>query len=211
MQLDVISDPICPWCYIGLRNLDEALRRHPIADLEIRWRPFMLDPSIPPDGIERKTYYESRFGSEDRISQGAEQAAQLGAKVGIAFAFDKIKRVPNTLDAHRLIRWASAEGQAGPALSQLFGAYFERGLDIGDRSQLAEIAASCGLDGQSIAERLTTEEDIAAILDEDRAVRALGINGVPCLLIDQKYALMGAQDPANLVGVFERIEAHETP
>ena len=209
MQLDVISDPICPWCYVGQRNLDEALRRHPVAGLDIRWRPFMLDPSIPPDGIERKTYYEGRFGSEDKITQGAEQAAELGAKVGIAFAFDRIKRIPNTLDAHRLIRWAAAEGRAGAVLAQLFHGYFEGGIDIGDRSRLAEIAGACGLDAETITKRLAGNEDIAEILDEDRAVRALGINGVPCLLIDQKYALMGAQDPANLVGVFKRIEAHE--
>lgn len=211
MQLDVISDPVCPWCYIGQRNLEDALRQHPITNLDIRWRPFMLDPSIPPDGIDRKTYYESRFGSEEKISQGSQHAAELGAKIGIKFAFDRIKRIPNTLDAHRLIRWAAAETRAADVLSRLFRAYFEEGIDIGDRGALAEIAGRCGLDTEAVTERLGTDEDVAVVLDEDRAVRALGINGVPCLLIDQKYALMGAQDPANLVGVFQRIEAHEAP
>lgn len=211
MQLDVISDPICPWCYIGQRNLEIALAQRPVANLEIRWRPFMLDPSIPPDGIDRKTYYESRFGSDDKVTQGARQAAELGAKIGIRFAFDKIKKMPNTLDAHRLVRWASASGQASKVLAGLYSAHFEDGIDIGDHDMLARIAALAGLDPDGITERLQTDEDVAVVLDEDRAVRALGINGVPCVLIDQKYALMGAQDPANLIGVFDRIEAHETP
>lgn len=211
MQLDVISDPICPWCYIGQRNLEIALAQRPVANLEIRWRPFMLDPSIPPDGIERKTYYESRFGSDDKIAQGARQAAELGAKIGIRFAFDKIKRMPNTLDAHRLVRWASVSGHAPKVLARLYSAHFEDGVDIGDHETLARIAATEGLDADAITERLQTDEDVAVVLDEDRAVRALGINGVPCVLIDQKYALMGAQDPANLIGVFDRIEAHEAP
>ena len=209
MQLDVISDPICPWCYIGQRNLEIALRQCALPNLEIRWRPFMLDPSIPPDGIDRKTYYQSRFGSEDRVSSGTRRAAEIGAKIGIRFAFEKITRIPNTLDAHRLVRWAAAEGHASETLLGLYSAYFESGEDIGDRAELVRIAAKAGLDASAIATRLESDEDIAAVLDEDRTVRALGINGVPCLLVDQKYALMGAQEPANLIGVFERIETHQ--
>jgi predicted DsbA family dithiol-disulfide isomerase len=211
MQLDVISDPICPWCYVGQQHLGEALERRPLRDLEIHWRPFMLDPSIPPEGVERKTYYQNRFGSEARAMQSMSHAVELGAKAGIAFAFHKIARVPNTLDAHRLILWAGEDDVAEEALALLFRGYFEEGADIGDRRVLVSIARRIGLDAKRIAALLESETDIHTILDQDRAVRNLGINGVPCLLVDEKYALMGAQDPANLVAVFERIEAHRVP
>lgn len=208
MLLDIIADAICPWCFVGQRNLSLALRRRPIRDLTIRYRPFLLDPSVPPEGIESKTYYTSRIGSVDRLAQARNNAIALGQKVDIHFAFERIKRVPNTLDAHRIIRWAGA-GVAAQRMSEgLYCAYFEDGVDIGDRDALIEIAAHAGLDTTKMAQRLTTSEDVSAVLEEDRAVRALGINGVPCLLVDQKYALMGAQDPINLASMLERIETH---
>jgi predicted DsbA family dithiol-disulfide isomerase len=208
MQLDVIADPICPWCYVGQRHLEEALRRRPIPALTIRWRPFMLDPSIPPEGVARKAYYEQRFGSEERALASVKQAVTLGQKAGIRFAFNKMSRIPNTLDAHRLMLWASAEQAAQDAQALLFRSHFEEGADIGDRRVLTAIADRIGLDAERIAALFETDTDIETILAEDRAVRELGINGVPCILVDEKYALMGAQDPANLVAVFERIEAH---
>jgi predicted DsbA family dithiol-disulfide isomerase len=208
MQLDVIADPICPWCYVGQRHLEEALRRRPIPALAIRWRPFMLDPSIPPGGTPRKAYYEQRFGSEERALASVKQAIALGQKAGIRFAFNKMTRIPNTLDAHRLMLWASAEQAAQEAQALLFRSHFEDGADIGDRRVLTAIADRIGLDAERIAALFETDTDIETILTEDRAVRELGINGVPCILVDEKYALMGAQDPANLVTVFERIEAH---
>jgi len=209
MQLDVIADPICPWCYVGQRHLEEALRRRPFRDLDIRWRPFMLDPSIPPEGIERKAYYKTRYGSEARAMQTVGPAIELGAKAGIRFAFNKIARIPNTLDAHRLILWASEDERAEAVLTLLFRGYFEEGADIGDRRVLASIADQVGLDAKRIAALLESDTDVSTVIDQDRATRALGINGVPCLLVDEKYALMGAQDPANLVAVFERIQAHQ--
>jgi predicted DsbA family dithiol-disulfide isomerase len=210
MQLDVIADLICPWCYVGQRHLEEALRRRPIRSLEIRWRPFMLDPSIPAEGMERKAYYVQRFGSEKRAIESVSQAIELGRKAGIRFAFDKIARIPNTLDAHRLLLWASAEDVADKAQALLFRSYFEDGKDIGDRRVLCAIAAQVGLDAEHIGALFESDADIETILAEDRAVRELGINGVPCILVDEKYALMGAQDPANLVAVFQRIEAHQS-
>jgi len=211
MQLDVIADAICPWCYIGHKQLDRALRQRPFAGLTLRWRPFMLDPSIPPEGIDRKTYNGSRFGSDEMLSRGTPQAIAIGAKEGIQFAFEKIARIPNTLDAHRLVRWAQEEGKAGAVMGRLHQAYFEAGIDIGDRTQLARIARAAGLDDEAVAEKLDSETDVTVIIEEDQAVRSLGINGVPCILVDGKYALMGAQEPANLIAVIERILAHDAP
>ena len=209
MQLDVVSDTICPWCYVGKRRLDSALQARPDVKLDIRWRPFQLDPDIPEDGIDRKIYLQRKFGSSDKSKQIYDALVQSGAEEGIDFQFDRIEKTPNTLDSHRLIRWSESAGCQDKIVSLLFEAYFELGQDIGDKDVLESIAKDAGMDTTIVHDLLHSEADLDLVRREDKLARTMGISGVPTFLYNQKFVLVGAQDPETLLHMYDRVEALE--
>ena len=204
MQLDVISDTVCPWCYIGKKRLDAALAERGKDDVVVNWRPYQLDPSIPAEGIDRKAYYERKFGAE-RAKAAGETIKEFGEAVGIKFAFEKIERSPNTLDSHRLIRWAGSAGVQDKVVNLLFERYFEEGLDIGDHGVLLETAKEAGMDQDIVRDLLASDADLKLIQQEDYAAREMGISGVPCFLFEGKYAIVGAQETETLVRTFDKV------
>jgi predicted DsbA family dithiol-disulfide isomerase len=197
VKIDVISDVVCPWCYLGKARLETALAALPDIEAEIHWRPYMLDPSIPRTGVDRKAYMEAKFGSGPRLGQIHQQLNGFGKEVGISYDFDAIKVAPNTMSAHRLIRWAA---QAGPGkqakvVDLLFKAYFEEGRDIGSGPVLIEIAKRAGMDAAIVETLLPTDAEEAGVIGEIATSKQMGITGVPCFIINQKYAVSGAQTP----------------
>ncbi|PYE86849.1 DsbA family oxidoreductase [Phyllobacterium leguminum] len=198
--IDVVSDVVCPWCFIGRKRLEQALVLLPELDTAVQWRPFQLDPTIPPAGKDRKAYLKGKFGSQSRIDEIHDQLIKLGEEDGIEFDFDAIEVAPNTLDAHRLIQWASqaAPGTQDRLVGKLFSFYFEQGLNIGDHEVLVDAASASGMDGQIVASLLATDADRESVLQEIETAHRIGVQGVPCFIIDQKYAVMGAQ-PADVL------------
>jgi predicted DsbA family dithiol-disulfide isomerase len=198
LTLDVFSDVVCPWCYLGKRRLERGLALVPELDVSVRWRPFQLDSTIPPGGIERRVYLERKFGSLDGIAATHRRMTEMGAAEGIDYHFERIERSPNTLDAHRVIRWAATAGHEEATVERLFRAYFSEGLDIGDHAVLARLAAEAGLDGPAVASRLATDEDREAVAGEIAEAYRIGVTGVPCFVITSRYAVMGAQAPETI-------------
>jgi predicted DsbA family dithiol-disulfide isomerase len=210
MHLDVFSDTICPWCYIGKRRLDRALKARPQRDLRIRWRAFQLNPGMAADGMDRKAYIEAKFGGTERARAIYETVRAAGASEGIAFSFDRIKRTPNTLHSHRLIRFAAIHGRQNETLEALFSAYFVEGRNIGDRVVLSHIAVEAGLDRQQATDYLVADTDLETVLGEDTMARRAGINGVPCFIFNGRYALSGAQEPEAFFQLFDLAREDET-
>jgi predicted DsbA family dithiol-disulfide isomerase len=198
VPIDVISDVVCPWCYLGKRRLERAIGLLPQLDFVVRWHPFRLDPTIPPGGIDRGDYLTGKFGSLDAVAATHASLTALGDREGIVFHFGAIARAPNTVDAHRLIRWASAIGLGEVMVEHLFQAYFTEGIDVGDRSALAGLAAELGMSGD-IAARLASEEDSSEVIAEVEEAYRIGVSGVPCFIIDRRYAVIGAHPPETLV------------
>ena len=209
MHLDVFSDTICPWCYIGKRRLDRALKARPQRDLRIRWRAFQLNPGMAADGMDRKAYIEAKFGGTERARAIYETVRAAGASEGIAFSFDRIKRTPNTLHSHRLIRFAAVQGRQSETLEALFSAYFVEGRNIGDRVVLSQIAVEAGLDRQQASNYLVADTDLETVLGEDTMARRAGINGVPCFIFNDRYALSGAQEPEAFFQLFDLAREEE--
>ncbi|MCO5065626.1 MAG: DsbA family protein [Rhizobiaceae bacterium] len=209
VTVDVVSDVVCPWCFVGKRRLDAALATLPDIDVEVRWRPFQLDPTIPPEGKDRRAYMIGKFGSEDRIRQIHANIVQLGAVEGISFDFDAIKVAPNTLDAHRVVRWAAGSGAdvQNRLVGILFSAYFEQGQNIGDHSVLLEAAQLSGMDVPVVEALLPSDADRDAVQTEIATASRMGISGVPCFLLDNKYAVMGAQDTRVLADAIRQVAA----
>jgi predicted DsbA family dithiol-disulfide isomerase len=209
ISVDVVSDIVCPWCFIGQKRLDSAIGKVPEVDVDVRWRPFQLDPTIPAEGKDRKRYMLDKFGSEERIRQIHERIEPLGAEEGISFAFDKIKVAPNTLDAHRVIRWAGAAGGdvQNRLVRRLFKLNFEDGENLGDHSVLVEAARESGMDAAVVETLLPTEADVEAVRTEIATAQRMGITGVPCFLIEGKYAVMGAQDTETLADAIRQVAA----
>jgi predicted DsbA family dithiol-disulfide isomerase len=203
LTIDVISDVVCPWCYIGKRRLESALgelvAREPAVRPFVSWHPFQLNPELPREGIDRRTYVEDKFGGPERAREVYERVREVGALVGIPFAFGAIARQPNTRDAHRLISWAQAQGDADALVERLFRAYFLDGRFVGDREVLAAIAGEAGLDAEAARAYLASEQGEDAIVAMDRRVRELGVGGVPFLIFDGRVAVSGAQEPAILL------------
>ena len=193
LTIDVVSDVVCPWCYLGEKRLERALAAE-TAPVEVRWRPFQLDPTIPPGGLDRAAYMERKFGKSGRLQAAHDRLTQLGAEVGIPFAFDRIKRAPNTLDAHRLVRWAASAGKQAEVVDRLFRAYFTEGQDIGDPAVLTVIARECGLDPDVVATLLGRDDDKDAVRREIGEAQAIGVSGVPFFIFAGRLAVSGAQD-----------------
>lgn len=197
ISIDVISDVICPWCFLGKRRLDKAIALLAGVKVEVNWRPFFLDPTIPAEGMSRRTYLENKFGTE-RLKTIHDPLIAAGKADGVPYAFDKITRTPNTMDAHRLIRWSHASGKQHDVSERLFMAYFNGGLDIGDRTMLAKIAGEAGMDGSDVSTKLDSDADVAAVNAEVEHAYRMGVTGVPCFIFAQKQGLMGAQ-PAEVL------------
>ena len=200
LEIDVISDVVCPWCYLGKRKLDAAMKQVEAFTYDVRWRPFQLDPTIPPEGIARSEYMSRKFGPE-KIAAIHARLEEAGQEEGIAFAFDKITRSPNTLDAHRLIRWAQPSGKQSEIVERLFNLYFVEGQDIGDRDVLIDIAKQAGLDVELITKLFVESVDIVPVQEEMSTAARMGISGVPFFIFGGKYAVSGAQPVDALVGV----------
>ena len=209
LSVDVVSDVVCPWCFIGQRRLDKASAGVEDVEVHVAWRPFQLDPTIPPGGRDRRQYMLAKFGSEERIRDIHARIEPLGAAEGIAFAFDSIRVAPNTLDAHRVVRWAGAAGEAvqNRLVRRLFRLYFEEGADLGDPAVLAAAAGEAGLDAAVVETLLPTDADADAVRSEFATASRMGITGVPCFLIEGKYAVMGAQEADVLADALRRIAA----
>lgn len=200
--LDVVSDLVCPWCYIGKRQLETAIERMPEAERPVvRWHPFQLNPDLPAEGIGRCSYLEQKFGGPERAAQIYERVRAAGRDAGLELDFDRIETQPNTLDAHRLIAWAQArEGRdAEPLVEALFRAYFVEGRFIGDRGELARIAGEAGLDGQAARKMLDSDTGAAEIAAADRRARELGITGVPFFVFGGRVGVSGAAGPDALL------------
>jgi predicted DsbA family dithiol-disulfide isomerase len=205
MQIDVISDTICPWCFIGKRRLEQALSLRPQMTFEVRWRPFQLDPSTPPEGVDRLEHLTRKFGSLDKLKPVQETLEQLGRDLGIPFAFDRITRTPNTLNSHRLIRWSHSLGLQDEMVEGLFRAYFVEGQDIGNTAVLARIGDAIGMDGELVEELLNSDADIESVTQQDSMARKFGVQGVPSFLIGGRSLIMGAEDPQTLADMIDRV------
>ena len=210
-QIDVISDVVCPWCYIGQRRLAVALARLPVDDsaraASIRWHPFQLNPDLPQAGVARKAYLEDKFGGPERAAQIYARVAAAGATVGIPFAFERIERQPNSRDAHRLIAWAQSQGDASDLVERLFRAYFIDGRRIGDHEVLAAIAGEAGFDPAAARKLLGSDEGMDAIALMDTRAREIGVQGVPFFIFNQHVAVSGAQEPDTLLGAIAQARA----
>lgn len=202
--IDVISDVICPWCFLGKRRLDKALEQLSDLDVFVRWRPYALDPSIPPEGLDRHAYLAGKFGKE-RLKTLHDPLERAGAEDGVPYNFAAITRTPNTLDAHRLIRWSHTAGRQNEMAERLFMAYWSEGKDVGDRKVLAAEAGAVGLNGAQIAELLDSDQDVENVKAEIAHATTIGVTGVPTFIFAQSYALVGAQSPEILVDAIGRV------
>lgn len=203
MQIDIIFDTVCPWCYIGKRRLEKALAMRPQITARPRWRPFLLNPEMPAEGIDRTAYLIKKFGSEARVRRIYGAIGEAGQSVEIEFAFDRIGRTPNSVDSHRLVRFAEARGRADDMVEALFVDYFLHGRDIGDRAVLLDVGAAKGLDRGALQAYLESDDDVALIYDENARAHRLGINGVPSFAFNDKLVISGAQEPQVMVRMLD--------
>ncbi len=192
-KIDIISDPICPWCYIGKTRLDRALETNPNHDFIIEWHPYQLNPTMPYDGMDRREYLETKFGGQEGAMKVYSQIDQTAREMGLELNFAGIKRTPNTIDAHRLVLWAGIEGKQNAVVDRLFKAYFKEGRDISEHSVLVRIAAAAGMDGDAVRTLLKGDANIDDIRTRDAKSRESGVQGVPCFIIDNHYVVSGAQ------------------
>jgi predicted DsbA family dithiol-disulfide isomerase len=204
MQIDFISDTVCPWCFIGKRRLGRAMTLRPNISFDVRYRPYRLDPTIPKGGLDRDAYFSSKFGKGGGVEDAQRVIAAEGAKEGIEFDFAAIRRTPNTLDSHRLIRWAALTGAQDEVVERLFAAYFENGEDIGDIRVLADIADVSGMDGAQVADMLESDQDLGFVEREDQLAREMGVTGVPAMIFANKVAVSGAREPEVLAMVIDK-------
>lgn len=195
VKLDIMSDPICPWCYIGKAHLDRALAAAPNHPFEIEWHPFQLNPDMPAEGMDRRAYLEGKFGGKEGAVKAYAPVVEHAEKAGLKINFEGMQRTPNTLNAHRLIHWAGIEGRQTAAVSALFKAYFVETRDIGDLEVLADIADSIEMDAALVTRLFATEEDSQIIRDRDSHSRQMGISSVPTFIVGGRHAVPGAQPP----------------
>ncbi|MCG7626439.1 DsbA family oxidoreductase [Epibacterium sp. MM17-32] len=195
VKLDILSDPICPWCYIGKTLLDRALAAEPDHPFVVEWHPFQLNPEMPADGMDRRAYLEAKFGGKDNAVNVYAEIAKHAEAAGVEINFEAMQRTPNTIDAHRLIHWAGLEAKQSEVVDALFDAYFVAGKDIGDALVLADVAADAGLERAVIEKLLASDNDIQAIRDRDAHSREMGVNSVPTFIIANQHVVPGAQQP----------------
>jgi predicted DsbA family dithiol-disulfide isomerase len=207
ITVDIVSDAICPWCFIGKRRFEQALAQMP-SDVEVlvAWRPYQLNPEMPAEGMDRKTYLSTKFGGDARADEIYQRVREAGQTVGIDFDFKGIPRTPNTIDAHRLIGLAGRAGKQDALVEALFRAYFLDGRDIGSRDVLAEVGIAAGLEEKTIRDYLAGRDDVDRVENEDAMARRMGIQGVPCFILNRKYAISGAQEPAVFLEAIEMLK-----
>jgi len=205
VRIDVVSDVVCPWCFIGKHRLEAALKLKPDIVVEVHWRPYFLNDWIPREGIAREDYLTKKFGSVERYGPIAKRVGAAAAAEGLVYASDKMKRQPNTLDCHRLIHWAEGIGKSAEMKQKLMDLYFTAGADLTDRETLVKAAAEVGLDAATVRSALATDKDIAAIEQEAQSAKEAGIEGVPCFIFGGKFAVSGAQSPEHLAEAIERM------
>ena len=212
VSIDIVSDVVCPWCYLGKARLEQALSMTAgQADVEIRWRPYQLNPDIPAEGVDHQAWLSEKFGGKTNVDRAHERIAELGREAGVEYNFDAIKVGPNTLDAHRLLHWALQHGTdvQNKVASLLFKANFTEGRNVGDHAVLVEIAKQAGMDGDVIARLLETDADRDTVLGEIEAAKEMGVNGVPFFILDRKYAISGAQTAETLAGALLQLSNNE--
>jgi predicted DsbA family dithiol-disulfide isomerase len=195
LPIEVVFDLVCPWCFLGTRRLRRMLRARPDVAAELIWRPFLLNPDLAPQGVPRHEYLVRKFGGEERARRLHGTITELGRGEGIEFRFDRIRRVPHSLDAHRLVRWAGRFGAADAMVEAVFHAYFVEGADIGDAGVLAELARQQEMDAIAARRFLATVAEVEAVHADNLRAHRLGINGVPCFVVAGRHAIAGAQEP----------------
>jgi len=203
LRVEFIFDTVCPWCYVGKRRFERALADLRHVRVTVQWRPFLLNPDLPLDGIDRGAYLDRKFGGAARVQRMHGAVTAAGRGEGIDFAFDRIRRTPNTLHSHRLIRFAAQVGREAETVEAVYDAYFCQGLDIGDASVLIDIGRRMGLDEAELAAYLASDADIAQMMNDNARAHRLGVNGVPCLIVDGAYAMAGAHEPDILLRLID--------
>lgn len=193
IRLDIFSDPVCPWCLIGKANLDRAMESRPNHVFQVQWHPFQLNPDMPKEGVGHVDYLAAKFGSPEKAIQAMLQVAEHAKKAGAEIDMEKVTRLPNTLDAHRLIHWAGIEGRQTAMVARLFKAHWREGADIGEAATLARLAGDVGMDAAAVARLLATDADADDIRARDMDARQKGVTAVPTFLIAQQYVVSGAQ------------------
>ncbi len=210
LPIEVISDVVCPWCYIGKRRLEQATALTPDVDVAVNWRPYFLNSWIPREGIDRQTYLETKFGSAERYSVIAERVAAAAAMEGLVYAPDKINRQPNTLDCHRLILWSRSATDPARVKQRLMDIYFAEGGDLTDPKVLIQAAVDCGMDGDLVRRLLASDADVDRIEGEANSAKEAGIDGVPCFIFGGSVIVTGAQSPEYLASAIERTAGRYT-
>ncbi|MFY9244999.1 MAG: DsbA family oxidoreductase [Roseicyclus sp.] len=205
IKLDILSDPICPWCYIGWSNLTRAMAARPDHPFLIEWHPFQLNPDMPAGGMDRRHYLTEKFGGTDGALRAYRPVVEHGEAAGITLNLDQIARTPNTLDAHRLIHWAGLEGRQTPVVAALFKAYFTDGRDIGDHAVLTQIAVDAGMGQDLVATLLAGDADADDIMARDAHTRSRGVSGVPSFVIASQHVLSGAQPTDTWIAIIDEI------
>jgi predicted DsbA family dithiol-disulfide isomerase len=204
LTIDVVSDVVCPWCFIGKRRLEQALELRPDIPVTVRWRPYFLNDWVPREGIGRDEYLTAKFGSPERYKAIAGRVAAAAKAEGLAYNVDGIARQPNTIDCHRLILWAGNTGDPGRMKQRLMELYFTEGADLTDREVLVKAAADCGMDAALTRELLASDRDVERVTAEANQAKQAGIDGVPCFIFGGVLAVSGAQDPATLADAIGR-------
>jgi predicted DsbA family dithiol-disulfide isomerase len=210
VHIDVISDVVCPWCYIGKRRLEGAIALTPDVAININWRAYFLNPWIPREGIDRQTYLETKFGSSERYAVIAERIVAAAAMEGLVYAPEKISRQPNTLDCHRLILWSRSATDPGRMKQRLMEMYFAEGADLSDAKVLIQAAVDCGMDGDLVRRLLASDADIDRIEGDANSAKEAGIDGVPCFIFGSNVIVTGAQSPEYLASAIERTAGRHT-
>lgn len=209
VRIDVVSDVVCPWCFIGKHRLEAALALKPGIAVEVHYRPYYLNDWIPREGMSREQYLTTKFGSPDRYKDIAKRVTAAAAEEGLVYASDKIKSQPNTIDCHRLIRWAGNIGKSPEMKQRLMDLYFTEGADLTQRDVLVQAAADVGLDADEVRAALASDQDVETIEQESQEAKNAGIEGVPCFIFAGKFAVSGAQSPEYLAQAIERIASGE--
>jgi predicted DsbA family dithiol-disulfide isomerase len=207
VQLDIISDPICPWCYIGKAQLDRAVAETGTNPFDVAWRIFQLNPDMPREGMERTRYLEAKFGGPERARAVYRRVEAAAAEAGIEVRFDRIRRTPNTMDAHRVIRWSRTTGNQSALVDLLFRRYFAEGADISDHEVLLEAAGQVGMERAIVARLLAGDADLDLLREEEAGARRMGVNGVPCFIVGGRYVLEGAQPAETWASVIRELTA----
>jgi predicted DsbA family dithiol-disulfide isomerase len=211
LHVDVVSDVVCPWCYIGQRRFEQALKLVPDIAVDVNWRPYFLNPWIPREGIDRQTYLETKFGSVERYAVIAERVAGAAAIEGLAYEPELMSRQPNTLDSHRLILWSRSATDPAKMNQRLMELYFAEGGDLSDPKTLIQAAADCGMDGDLVRRLLASDADVDRVENEANGAKEAGIDGVPCFVFGGSLVVTGAQSPEYLAGAIERTAAGRVP